>query len=111
MDKRGSVDRASDRFTRVTAVGTLGRVGLLPLKDRELVQAELTVDDEQFGVEIHGELAQQVAGMPEGSLVRVDGKLGTYRWKTRGKLDRDRVVIVAERVEQLTRPKKRKKRG
>lgn len=84
---------------------------MLPLKERELVQAELKVNDETFGVEIHGELAQQVAGMPEGSLVQVEGNLATYRWKTRRKLDRDRVVIVAEKVEQLTRPEKRKKRA
>ncbi len=111
MGQRITVKRASDQFTDVKAVGTLANAVLLPLEERELTQAELTVGDDTFGVQAHGELAQQVAGIPPGSLVRVEGKLGTYRWKTREKADRDRVVIVAEKVDQLTRPKKGKKHG
>ena len=110
MDHSEPIRPSDDQRTEVTAIGTLGRVGVLPLKDRELVQAELTVDEETFGVEIHGELAQKTAGMAEGSLVQVNGKLKTWKWKTQGQKDRDRVVILAERVELLRRPDRKKKR-
>lgn len=117
MDQCVAANQASTQFTQVTAVGTLGKVDVMPLKKRELVRVDLEVDDkavggkaETFGVEVHGELAERVAGMPPGSLVRVEGKLTTYQWKIKGNLQRERVTIVAESVDQLNRPDRRKKR-
>jgi len=111
MDHVNETGRASRERTEVTAVGRLGKVGLLPLKERAEVQADLEVDGETFGVEIHGKLAELTAGMAEGSLVLIFGKLKTYRWKTRGQQDRERVVILAEQVSLIQRPDKKVKRA
>jgi single-stranded DNA-binding protein len=91
-------------------LGQLGHVALRPLGNRKtvLVQAEIEVDEDVFGVEVNGKLAEEVAAMPRGTLVQVFGKLKQYLWKTsRGKQDRERVVVLAEHVNPIMRPEKK----
>jgi len=108
IDGLGRQGPATPR-TEVIAVGTLGHVKLLPLKQRKtvLVQADLEVGDETFAIEIDGKVGELVAGMEKGSVVHVTGRLKTHKWKTQSKEDRERVMILAEAVSLIFRPEKR----
>lgn len=110
MVDRKTVQRAALPYCQVVVVGTMGDVGLLVGREPKVTaEGEIGVNEDRFRVLASGKLAQELAGLPKGSLARIVGRLKWYRWTRRDREERERVVIEAETIELIERPERRKR--
>ncbi len=100
-------DKSETAYTRVEACGEIATSWLLPLgKKRDPVAlADLKVGDDVFGLRAVGTTADVLAGVDDGALVKVVGKLKRTEWKRKDQTEQERVVIAVETLETWQRKK------
>lgn len=77
----------------------------VPLAAKLIARTNITVEGQQYPVVAHGELATELAGTPQGSIVAVRGKLLPNEWTVgKGKIPRRRMEILIEELRVCQKP-------
>ncbi len=95
-------------YAHTELLGVLTERRLLPVWKNlpPRCEAVVKVDDEEFPVTALNDLAEELAGVEEGTPILLRGNLGRVTWETGERKKRERMVVIAKYMTTFRKTKK-----